>query len=189
MLILIEEIKRYKPFNEQEKQDKEFIISCLETYKKVAYRENLIAHLTASAWVINKTHDKVLMIYHNIYNSWAWLGGHADGESDLLQVALREVHEESGIKSAKPVTEDIFSLEVLTVNGHVKRGNYVSSHLHLNCTYLLEADEDEILRIKPDENSGVAWFGFEEAIKASNEPWFKERIYPKLIEKVGKIYG
>ncbi len=90
--------------------------------------------------VVNKDRSKVLMVYHNIYNSWSWMGGHADGETDLLSVAIREVKEEAGISNVRPVSEEIFSLESLTVDGHVKKGNYVSSHLHLNITYLLEAD-------------------------------------------------
>ena len=79
---------------------------------------------------------------------------------------------------------DIFSLEILTVDGHEKRGVYVPSHLHLNITYLLEADESETLRVKPDENSGVRWFPIEEAPGASSEPWMAERIYRKLNEKL-----
>ena len=74
------------------------------------------------------------MAYHNIYHSWAWTGGHADGEKDLLSVAIREAKEETGIKTVKPVMEGIFSLEVLTVDGHEKNGSYVPSHLHLNVT-------------------------------------------------------
>ena len=123
------------------------------------------------------------MVYHNIYNSWSWLGGHADGETDLLQVAIREVKEEAGISNVWPVSEEIFSLESLTVDGHVKKGRYVSSHLHLNVTYLLEADSEEAVSIKTDENSGVAWFSQEEARKKSTEPWFVENVYSKLIQK------
>ena len=123
-------------------------------------------------------------VYHNIYNSWSWLGGHADGETDLLAVALREVKEEAGISHVSPVSEEIFSLESLTVDGHVKKGKYVSSHLHLNVTYLLEADSEEAVSIKADENSGVAWFSPEEALKKSTEPWFVEHVYSKLIEKM-----
>ena len=92
--------------------------------------------------------------------------------------------EETGVKNIREVSEDIFSLEVLTVDGHEKRGVYVSSHLHLNVTYLLEADEEDVLRVKPDENSGVKWFSLEEAIKASSEPWMIERIYRKLNAKL-----
>ena len=77
-----------------------------------------------------------------------------------------------------------FSLEILTVDGHEKKGVYVPSHLHLNVTYLLEADEDDALSVKPDENSGVAWFSLDGAVAASTEPWFQERIYGKLNEKL-----
>ena len=128
-----------------------------------------------------------LMAYHNLYDSWAWLGGHADGEEDLLAVALREVREESGVKHARPASENIFSLEVLTVDGHEKRGAYVSSHLHLNVTYLLIADDSDALTVKPDENSGVRWFTPEGAIEASSEPWFRERIYKKLNAKLAAL--
>lgn len=129
------------------------------------------------------------MVYHNIYHSWSWLGGHADGETDLLAVAIREVKEEAGISDVRPVSEEIFSLESLTVDGHVKKGRYVSSHLHLNVTYLLEADEAEVLRIKPDENSGVRWFSLEEALAACSEPWMIERVYKKLNAKVRERFG
>ena len=101
--------------------------------------------------------------------------------------ALREVKEESGLTAVRPVREDLFSLEILTVDGHEKRGAYVPSHLHLNVTYLLEAEDGQSLRNKPDENQAVAWFGREEAVAASSEPWFRERIYRKLNEKLAAL--
>ena len=78
------------------------------------------------------------------------------------------------------------SLEILTVDGHVKKGAYVPSHLHLNVTYLLEAEEGEGLHIKEDENSGVAWFLPGDAVLASTEPWMRERVYRKLNEKINR---
>lgn len=181
---LIGQIENYEPYNEQEQRDKELILQSLYREPDIFTRENTLAHMTASAWVVNKQKDKVLMVYHNIYHSWSWLGGHADGETDLLKVAIREVQEESGIQNIIPLSENIFSLESLTVDGHMKKGTYVSSHLHLNVTYLLEADEQEVLAVKPDENSGVAWFTLEEAVAASTEPWFQENIYRKLNQKL-----
>lgn len=180
---LREMIQRYRPWNEQEEADKEEMLRQL-LVEDIFSRENRAAHMTASAWVVNKSRQKALMIYHNIFHSWSWLGGHADGERDLLAVAIREVQEESGIRRVHPLSEDIFSLEILTVDGHEKAGRYVPSHLHLNVTWLLEADEAETVRIKPDENSGVAWFSLEEAVEASTEPWFQERIYRKLNQKL-----
>ena len=131
----IRQIENYAPFNEQEEKDKALILGWIRNNENAFSRENTVAHITASAWVVNKDRSKVLMVYHNIYNSWSWLGGHADGETDLLSVAIREVKEEAGISNVRPVSEEIFSLESLTVDGHVKKGNYVSSHLHLNITY------------------------------------------------------
>ena len=184
---LTEQIRSYQPMNEQEERDKELILHCLETEKNIFTRENRLAHMTASAWIVNPERTKVLMAYHNIYHSWSWLGGHADGETDLLKVALKEAREESGIYHVKPVSEKIYSLEVLTVDGHVKRGEYVSSHLHLNVTYLLQAEETDVLHIKEDENSNVGWFSLEDAVAASTEPWFQEHIYRKLNEKLVNI--
>lgn len=181
---LISALKAYQPFNEQEFKDKCEILRRLESGEELTLRENASAHLTASAWVINRDMTKVLMAYHNLYDSWAWLGGHVDGSYDLLNVALREVKEESGLTTVEPVFEGIYSVEILTVDGHEKKGEYVSSHLHLNLTFLFMGDEEESLRSKPDENQDVAWFTLEEALKRSSEPWFVERIYKKLNQKL-----
>lgn len=181
---LLAQLEGYAPWNEQEARDKAVLLTMLRSGRDLWTRENETAHLTASAWVTDPTRTRVLMCYHNIYHSWSWLGGHADGDRDLLGVALREVREESGLASVRPVSEDLFSLEILTVDGHEKRGRYVPSHLHLNVTYLLEADDTETLAVKPDENSAVGWFGLDEAVAASSEPWFRERIYAKLNAKL-----
>ena len=122
--------------------------------------------------------------FHNLYQSWAWLGGHADGEEDLLRVALREANEESGIVGARPLRNDIFSLEILGVDGHVKRGRYVATHLHLNCTYLLEADDRLPIRVKADENSAVRWIPFADVEAEVREPEMRV-VYRKLMDKAG----
>ena len=186
---LIDQIEKYKPYNEQEEKDKILILDWIRNNENAFSRENAVAHMTASAWVVNRERTKVLMVYHNIYNSWSWLGGHADGEKDLLSVAVREVKEEAGISNVRPVSEEIFSLESLTVDGHVKKGKYVYSHLHFNLTYLLEADSEEAVSIKADENSGVAWFSPEEALLRSTEPWFVEHVYTKLLKKMNLCYN
>ena len=160
------------------------ILDYLAAHPGAFFRSDPIAHMTASAWIVNPARSKVVMVYHRIYDSWSWTGGHADGEEDLLAVALRECREETGLQTVRPVSDGIYSLEVLTVDGHEKRGAYVSGHLHLNVTYLLEADEEEELKVCEEENSGVRWFTLDEALKASTEPWFVARIYRKLIEKL-----
>ena len=181
---LISALRAYRPWNPQEVRDTAELLRRLESGEDLFHRENTAAHLTASAWVVSPDRRQVLMAYHNLYDSWAWLGGHADGMEDLQAVAEKEVREESGLTELKPLGDGIFSLEILTVDGHEKRGKYVSSHLHLNVTYLFEADPNAPVFIKPDENSGVAWFAVEEVLQKSTEPWFCQRIYSKLMDKV-----
>ena len=184
---LKKEIGNYVPYNEQERCDKELMIEYINTFRDVLTRENKMCHFTASNWIVNKEKTKILMAYHNIYKSWAWTGGHADGERNLLNVALKEAEEETGLKNLKVLSEGIFSLQILTVDSHIKRGKFISSHLHLDCCFLLEADENEMLKIKEDENSGVKWIDIDKAVEMSNEENMKP-IYKKLNEKLKNAY-
>ena len=181
---LLDALNRFRPCNEQEETDKNQILSLLSGGQDLYTRDNPVAHLTASSWVVSPDRKQALLVYHNLYRSWAWMGGHTDGDRDLCRVALRETREESGLQDLTLVSPDIFSLESLTVDGHEKRGKFVSSHLHLNVTYLLEADPRQPIRVKPDENSGVAWFPVEEVAGKVSEPWMMQRIYSKLMKKV-----
>lgn len=183
MTKLLEEIKNYTPANEQEQRDKEQMLAFMQENANCLTRENTVAHFTTSIWTVNKERTKTLMVYHNIYDSWSWIGGHADGVENLAEVALRELQEETGVKHASLVSSEIFSIETLTVDGHIKKGAYVPCHLHFNVTYLAEADEAEALVVNEDENQAVKWFAFEEALAASTEPWMVEHVYKKLVAK------
>ncbi|PYF08522.1 NUDIX hydrolase [Ureibacillus chungkukjangi] len=179
-----QQLEQYKPYNPQEEKDQKIILRYMDTFDNLFTRENEFAHFTASAWLVNEEHTKVLMAYHNIYNSWSWVGGHADGDMDLLYVALKEAKEETGLENVRPISEEIYSIEILGVPAHVKKGKHVATHVHLNVTYLLEASESELTRIKPDENSDIGWFELERAIEVSTEPEMKV-VYQKLNEKLG----
>lgn len=183
---LLQSIKNYQPTNEQEARDKEQMLHFMAKHADYLERTNSLAHFTVSVWTVNKERTKTLMVYHNIYNSWSWIGGHADGCEDLCEVALRELREETGVGHATLVGKEIFSLETLTVDGHMKRGIYVPSHLHFNVTYLAEADENELLVVNEAENQAVKWWTFEEALKVSAEPWMVENVYKKLVMKCGE---
>lgn len=186
MMKYIDDIKNYIPFNEQERKDKNIILDCINTYENILTRENELCHITSSGFIVNKRRDKVLMIHHNIYNSWGWTGGHADGDKDLLKVAIKEAMEETGVKNVYPVTNDICSIEILPVNSHIKKGKYVTSHLHLSIAYILEANEEDELFVKEDENSGVKWILINEIDKYVNEEHMIG-VYNKLINKAKSL--
>ena len=180
---LFENIRNYKPLNQQEASDQKRMIEYMRHNANYLNREDEIAHFTASMWTVNRERTKTLMVYHNIYDSWSWIGGHADGIEDLSSVAMRELKEETGVGNAVLVSPEIFSLEILTVDGHVRKGVYVPSHLHMNVTYLAEADENQELMVNSAENQAVKWWSFEDALRVPKEPWLVEWIYKKLSER------
>ena len=180
------DIEQYIPYDLQEAKEQEVMLKYLSNFDNLLTRENEFAHLTASAWIVNPERTKVLMAYHNIYQSWSWIGGHADGNADLLEVALKEITEETGLVSIAPIMKDIYSLEILGVPGHIKKGSPIATHLHLNVTYLIEANETEKTTIKIDENSAIKWMDLVEAVEACSEPEMKV-VYKKLNDKLKKL--
>lgn len=179
---LKEQIEKYVPYNEQEQKDKEYYLKFINTFDDVLTRNNEFGHFTASAFVVNKERTKMIVVYHNILDGWIYPGGHADGEEDLLSVAVREVEEETGLK-AKVLDNTIFSIFSGPVLTHIKRGKYVSAHIHFDVAYLLEADENIPLIYREEESKGVKWIPLEEA---TNETMcdFIRPIHAKIIKKL-----
>lgn len=178
-----DEIRAYVPRDEQEETDKRIILEYIAAYPDtVLTRENEYAHLTSSGFVVNADATRVLMAHHDIFKVWAWTGGHADGDPDLLAVALREAREETGIEHIRPLSAAIASLDILPVWGHVKRGRYVAAHQHLNVTYLLTADEADTLTVREGENTQVGWLPAEGLLELTNE-WEMDHVYLKLLDR------
>jgi len=177
------QIKDFRGTSVQENADKEVILEYIDVIgDEVLGRGSRLAHLTSSGFIMNRELTKTLMIHHNIYNAWGWTGGHTDGDRDLLEVAVKEAIEETGISNISPLTDEMITLDIIPVPAHIKRGEYVGVHLHLNTTYVLIASEDEVVTIKEDENSGVKWIDIEDLEAEVNEPEMIP-IYKKIIEK------
>ncbi len=189
MSIYVDEIRAYEPRSEAEAADKELILRYIEQFPDtILTRENRMAHITASGFVLSADGEWVLMAWHNIYRVWAWTGGHADGDSDLLSVALREAKEETGAAGLRPLSADIASVEILPVWGHRKRGSYVPSHLHLNVSYLLAADRDSPLTVREGENTRVGWLPADRLLELTNE-WEMDPVYAKLLRRGRALLG
>ena len=177
------EVELYIPKDAREESEKREILSLMEREgDRLLLRECSYAHMTASSVIVNRNRTKMLMAFHKIYQSWAWTGGHADGDGDFEAVARREAQEETGIQNLKKLGAGAASLEVLPVWAHQKHGQMVASHLHLNISYLFEADDTLPLRIAEDENSAVGWIPI-----AQLEEYVREKdmmpIYQKLLNR------
>lgn len=182
-----DDILAYVPRCEQEAGDKQLMLDYIDRFPDtILSRENQWAHLTASGFIINADASKVLFAHHDIYKVWAWTGGHADGEADLLAVALKEAREETGVEHIRPLSHDIASLEMLAVWGHQKRGRWVPGHQHLNVSYLLVAEETDALQHRPGENSAVAWLPVSKLSELANE-WQMDPIYAKLLRRAREL--
>ena len=181
---LRQKIENYIPFNEQEERDKEQFLKFIDTFDDVLTRDNVFGHFSASAFVVNKEKNKMVVVYHIINDGWIYPGGHADGEEDLLSVAVREVEEETGLK-VKVLDENIYSIQSAPVKGHIKHGKYVSAHLYLDVLYIMEADDKIPLIYKEDESKGVKWISFEEAEDKTMCDFIRP-IHKKLIKKLNK---
>lgn len=178
----LNEIELYQPYDEEEKIAKQTILDFCHTHDNVYYRECLDGHITSTGFVINKEHTKVLMAFHNIYQSYSWTGGHNDGDTDSKYVATKEVLEETGLPSVKRISE-LISLDDLPVPEHTKHDKLVKEHRHFNLTYLFEADENDKVSIKEDENSALKWIEFGDL-----DTWVSEKemlvVYKKIIERI-----
>lgn len=184
-------IENYTPNTAMEESVKRSIKEYVDFHgKTVLTRENLMAHMTASTVILNEDATRMLMIYHKIYNAWTWQGGHADGEEDLLMVALKEAKEETGLRRLVAEVDScgnfLYTLDILPVKGHRKNGDFVAPHMHLNAAFVLTADENDLLVMNEEETEGIMWVPVEKIDQMANEPDITP-IYHRLIQKVKMI--
>lgn len=178
-----EPIVRFQPGDAREAQEQRMILEMIDRLgNAILTRESEIAHMTASSIIVSPDRRRTLMAFHRIYNSWAWTGGHADGESDFEAVARREAQEETGISGLRRLGGGIASLEILPVWAHVRRGKPVGSHLHLNVSYLFEADDSLPLSVREDENSAVGWLAVDRLGESVSEPPMLP-VYERLLRR------
>ena len=179
----------YIPQDAREAEEKDVILSYARQFPDtVLLRENRVAHITSSAFIVNEAGDKMLMAHHAQRGVWAWAGGHADGDADLMGVAQREAEEETGILGLRPLMPGIASLDVLHVHGHIKHGRWVNAHLHLSAAYLFVADETAQLCVCPGENLAVGWLSVAE-IDAAHFDADDVYLYGKLAARARALLG
>ncbi len=111
-----------------------------------------IGHITGSAWVVDAAHEKTLLTHHKKLNRWLQPGGHADGDADIAEVAMREAREESGLAGLILVSDELFDVDIHLIPARVDE----PEHFHYDCRFLISAGEDESYAVS-DESHDLAW--------------------------------
>lgn len=122
----------YRPIDPKEIEYKTRMLDLLKTNPNCFERSSQKAHFTASAWLLDKTGQKALLMHHRKLNNWFQLGGHADGDNNLLRVAIKEAQEESGIETIFAVQNSIFDIDI----------HQVPEHEHYDVRFLLQVADD-----------------------------------------------
>lgn len=161
---LIEQLTIYNPFDEQERFKHRQMLIFLSKNSKGFQRKHLPGHVTASAWVLDSSKSKVLMTHHVKLEKWLQLGGHADGQNDMLSVAFREAMEESGLISIEPLHENIFDVDVHMIP---EQKNF-PAHFHYDVRFLFHADETEPFHIS-NESYNLQWISLEDISRFNDE--------------------
>lgn len=183
---IVKLLQAFTPWDAQEAADVESALRAVRAFDDIASRSNPIVHLCASPWIMSMDMKKVLLVYHRIYDSWGWCGGHCDGEEDPCFTALREGKEESGLRRLK-IDERLLGVDVLPVPRHMKDGRQLSAHLHLNFTYLCFADEHEALHNCEREVKGAMWVD-REAVSGLVSEAHMIPVYARLSQRALRRY-
>ena len=144
---IIKLLKQYQP-TVKEVEFKSKILKFIEENADCFSRNLDIGHITGSSWLINKNGDKALLTHHAKLNTWLQLGGHADGDNDILRVALKEASEESGISSIKDISEEIFDIDVHQIPANKNE----KAHIHYDIRFILQVSSDEKIKINHESN-------------------------------------
>lgn len=151
-LNLTELLKKYNPSAPEEVEFKKEILSFVGKHEDCFERFLQIGHITASCWLLNKDGSKALLLHHAKLNRWFQLGGHCDGDSDVLAVAIKEAQEESGIENIVPVSSDIFDIDIHLIPENSRE----KAHYHYDIRFLLKVVGDEQV-IQNRESKELRW--------------------------------
>ncbi|MCW9047078.1 MAG: NUDIX hydrolase [Gammaproteobacteria bacterium] len=154
-------------------------ISYIEQHDNCFYRELWPVHITGSAWVINPDRNRILMMHHKKHDQWFQPGGHADGDADIVRVALRETAEETGIDISQV---NLLDLSVFDVDMHnIPAMGNEPQHKHIDIRFLVEID-DNIFVPGNNESHQVLWVNLYEVTRYNNN-----RSTYRMLEKTRQL--
>lgn len=161
---LVTMLENYFPAVKEEIDFKQEIIAFIKENPNCFERSLEKGHITASAWLLNKNKSHTLLMHHTKLDKWIQLGGHCDGDPDVLAVAIKEVQEESGIQNVVPVSNDIFDIDIHLIPENKKE----KAHYHYDIRFLLQVVGDEHI-VQNKESKELRWIAKELNLIPTNE--------------------
>ena len=169
-------INNYHPQDDAEITYKERTLQFIEENKECFERSLESGHITASSWLLDNTGEKALLMHHAKLDIWCQLGGHCDGDSDVLAVAIKEAQEESGILNILPLSQEIFDIDVHLIPAK----GLIKEHFHYDIRFLLQVQSQEQI-ISNRESKELRWICSdkeklptkESSITRMHEKWVK----------------
>ena len=147
-------LNQYDPSFDEEVIFKQDMLSFISQNTNCFERSLAIGHITASAWVLNSDGSQALLLHHAKLNKWFQLGGHCDGDSDVIAVAIKEAQEESGITNIVPVSTDIFDIDIHLIPENSRE----KALYHYDVRFLLQVKGDEEI-VQNRESKELRWIG------------------------------
>ncbi len=172
-------LHQYKPIDPTELAMTQATIAFVEEQSNCFERSLKIGHITGSAWIVSPDRQQFLLIHHRKLDRWLQPGGHADGDPDVVAVALREAQEETGLTSLRLVAEPGTTPLIFDVDVHpIPARGEVAEHLHYDIRFLLEADPKEAFG-NSDEIKNIQWFTLKSI--------FNDSRFNDILRMAGKI--
>ena len=149
---LLSRLRAYRARWPEEREMAGRLIRFVEGHPDCFERSLKVGHITGSAWLVNRPGTHVLLTHHKKLAMWLQLGGHADGNTDILDAARQEAVEESGMQELTPVCTDIFDIDIHRIPAR----NDEPEHDHHDIRFAFQCLENEDY-IVSDESHDLAW--------------------------------
>ena len=175
MFSLLEELKKYKPFDKREKEDLNKTLHFLENNSNCYDRSNKVGHITAGAFICDKG-GNILLNHHKKSGMWFQFGGHSDGDTNCINVARREISEEAGIFDCKLISNNIFDVDVQQIAYSIKKNEPEHFHYDINFLFLVKDKSFEI----SNESTEIKWVSIEEAKNLINK---EDKAMQRMLKK------
>ena len=174
---LIRLLMAYEPYESLDEISKRRTLEFLSSNEQVFGSDNPLGHITASSWLINFSGDSVLLTHHSKLNLWLQLGGHTEPYESILESAMRETKEESGLEALTLLSSNIFDVDVHEIPERKTQG----AHFHYDVRFLIRQTKDEAIAIS-DESNDLKWVKHEEVFGLTNQ-----RSVIRMVEKYLKL--